>query len=150
MSFFDQLISVFQGAKTVHEPEEDLALAKAVILIEIAKYDEDFAEKERQCIHHLLESEFRLSPSEVNQLMDEASKYRDQNPDIFYSTRRVNELLSVEEKHDFMVQVWKVVLADWKIDFSEDVLTRNLIQLLRLDRKAWAMTRDRAKLELGE
>jgi len=151
MTLFHRIMDSFQtGKSTGTSGENDLALAKAVILIEVATYDEDYDKREQQCIRQLLQTEFGLSASQVDELLKQAEFYRKDNPDIFYSTRKINNTLSVEEKRAFMTQVWKVVLADGKVDYSEDVLTRKLIQLLHLDRIEWVRTRDQAKKDLGE
>jgi len=150
MSIFKKLLQAVQAPEPDDSLVEDLAMAKAIILIEMAEYDESFDTTEKTCIMRLLEQEFQLSREEVGQLLQQARQYRKDQGDLFYATRRLNEGLTTEQKEDFMVQVWKVVLADGRIDYSEDVLTRKLIQLLRLERKSWIVTRDRAKAELGE
>jgi uncharacterized tellurite resistance protein B-like protein len=152
MTLFHRIMESFQqaGESSSTTAENDLALAKAVILIEVATYDEDYDQREQHCIRQLLQTEFGLTATEVDELLKQAEFYRKDHPDIFYSTRKINNTLSVEEKRTFMTQVWKVVLADGKVDYSEDVLTRKLIQLLHLDRIEWVRSRDQAKIELGE
>ncbi|PIE91324.1 MAG: hypothetical protein CR997_01495 [Acidobacteria bacterium] len=149
MSFFQSIQRVFQSGEP---PSQDLnvSMAKAMILLEVALFDEEFAPVERACIRKLLKDEYQLSSDEVEQLLRDAAEYRKDNPDIFYSTRKLNQSLTVKQKEEFMVQVWRVVLSDGKLDYSEDVLTRKLVNLLRLDRSTWLKTkREAEKMELN-
>ena len=148
-SVFRTIKSILLEKKTI-EKGIDPSIAKAMILLEVAEFDEEFTKEERACICQILKSDFDLTDQEVTILISEASANRKQHPDIFYSTRKLNEILSVEEKEEFMVQIWKVVLADGKIDYSEDVLTRKLINLLRLDRTVWLKTKKIAEKQCGE
>lgn len=117
---------------SAEESEERLRIATCVLLLEVARVDEEFSDEERQHIIETLSRRFSLSESEAQELVDAASASRKESVDLWSFTRQINEACSVEEKEHVIEEVWRVIYADGTLDAHEDWLAHKLAKLLNL------------------
>lgn len=127
-SFFEQTLGddKAEGAGR----EEDLQLATAVLLVEVARADFSEDEIEVETVADLLEMHLGTSRRDVARLIDEAQRQADHAASLQAFTRQLHEELTVDEKHKIIEMLWRVALADSRLDKHEDHLIRKVAGLL--------------------
>lgn len=128
-SFFEQPL----GSAGTAEPasrEQELNLATAVLLVEVARAD--FAEEdvEIDAVGELLEAHLGISAAEVRALIDEAQRHADHSASLQSFTRQLHEELSLAEKLSVIEMLWRVAHSDATLDRHEDHLIRKVAGLL--------------------
>ncbi|MFQ6033845.1 MAG: TerB family tellurite resistance protein [Candidatus Bipolaricaulia bacterium] len=117
---------------TEQDQFERLQVATCVLLLEVARSDEEFSSIEKATIRAILEEEFRLSDEAVEGLMEVARKRREGSVDLWEFTHLINENYSLEEKIKVIEAAWRIIYADERLDEYEDHLVHKLAGLLRL------------------
>lgn len=115
------------------DEQERIQIATCVILLEVAKSDDEFSSIEKTTIEAILKKEFRISEEAIEELMEIAKTKREESIDLWEFTQLINENYSKEEKKKIVEAAWKVIYADDKLDSYEDHLVHKLARLLRLD-----------------
>ena len=110
--------------------EHALRVAAAVLLIEVAKADYAADLKEDATILSSLQELFALDEGAVELLVEEARTEADRAVELQQFTRRLHEQLSDAEKQRIVEMLWRVALADSKLDMHEDHLVRRIAELL--------------------
>lgn len=105
-------------------------VATALLLIEVARADYAQDLTEDQTVFALIRQFFQLSDEETALLVEEATRQADHASSLQTFTRRLNEDLSAEEKLSVVEMLWRVALADSKLDKHEDYLVRKVADLL--------------------
>ncbi|CAM2008139.1 tellurite resistance TerB family protein [Acanthopleuribacter pedis] len=144
MSFFER-VRLFFSSESKQEQQEDPLLYRVVLLLEVAMFDDEFDNREKALIVHLLETKYGLNREEIEALLTLADEKRAQSHDIFAHTSRINDWLSLEDRADLMKEIWQVIFADDKLTPQEDHLARRLRTLLRLDHQHWAQAKQDAR-----
>jgi uncharacterized tellurite resistance protein B-like protein len=127
-TFFDDALAPDHVDEATRE--HALRVATALLLIEVAKadYAEDLAED--TTILTSLKEFFALDEEAVELLLEEARTEADQAVELQQFTRRLHEQLSDAEKQRVVEMLWRVALADSKLDKHEDHLVRRIAGLL--------------------
>lgn len=107
-----------------------LRLATATLLVEIVRADHEEDEAEVQSVLGQLGEYFDLTEEETSLLVREAEEEADHAVSLQSFTRVLHENLSVSEKHSVIEMLWRVALADSKLDKHEDHLVRKVAGLL--------------------
>jgi uncharacterized tellurite resistance protein B-like protein len=125
--------------------EHALRVATALLLIEVAKADfaEDLAEDE--VLLESLKQFFALDDAAAGLLLDEARSTADRAVELQQFTRRLHEQLSVAEKLRVVEMLWKVALADRRLDKHEDHLVRRIAELLYVPHSDLIRIRNRVR-----
>lgn len=113
-------------------PEERLRIATCVVLLEVAKSDDEFSSLEQATLSALLQKEFDISPEAVEALVQEAHAQRAQSIDLYEFTSQINEFYSREEKIRIVELTWKIIYADKELNRYEDHFVHKLARLFRL------------------
>jgi len=114
------------------DDRERIEVAVAVVLLEMAYADKDFATDERQLIEGLLARQFQLTAEAADDLLQLAEQVRSDSFDLQQFTSLINQNFSQQEKLQVMETLWRIVYADGVLDKFEDALARQLAGLLRL------------------
>jgi len=145
-----KLAALFDGglARENEDPaarEHALRVATALLLIEVARadYADDFAEGETMIAS--LKQFFALDDASAELLIEEARSAADQAVELQQFTRRLNEQLSVAEKHRVVEMLWQVALADRRLDKHEDHLVRRIADLLYVSHSDLIRIRNRVR-----
>jgi uncharacterized tellurite resistance protein B-like protein len=117
-------------AETAANPEQRQQLALASLLIEMARADFDESASEHVAIADLLASHFELTPEESQALLKRAQDESDSAVCLFDFSRALHESLDAEQRLEVIELLWKVALADNKLDKYEDYLVRKVADLL--------------------
>ena len=122
------------------EPTQDIQekfdrthVATCVILLEIAKSDDEFCSVEQETTKAILKHELAIPEEDIEDLMKIAAEKREDSVDLWEFTNLINQKFSEEEKKRIVESAWKVIYADAKLDKYEDHLVHVLAKLLRLD-----------------
>jgi uncharacterized tellurite resistance protein B-like protein len=110
--------------------EDELKLATAVLLVEVARADFDEAGVELDRAAELLASYLDMPARDVATLVTEARSRADYAASLQTFTRQLHEELGHDEKLKVIEMLWEVALADESLDKHEDHLIRKLAGLL--------------------
>lgn len=122
-----------ESESQVEDEYERIQVATCVLLLEVAKSDDEFNSIEKATIEAVLKKKFQISSEAIEELMEIAKKRREESVDLFEFTHLINKNYSTEEKIKVVEAAWKVIYADDKLDMYEDHLVHRLVKLLRLD-----------------
>ena len=78
--------------------EHELKVATCTILLEAAVADEHFSLEEQRSIIEILKSKFQMTDQDVEELIQESKKQREDSTDLWYFTNFINEILGNDEK----------------------------------------------------
>ncbi len=126
---------------------ERVQVATCVILLEVAKSDDEFSSIEKTTIEAVIKKDFGISAEAIEELMRIASRKREESIDLWEFTHLINENYSKEEKKKIVKAVWKVIYADDKLDSYEDHFVHKLAKLLQLDHNELIETKLKVKYE---
>ena len=110
-----------------------LRIATCVVLMEVARADDEFSAVERERIVAALRQRFALSEAEAQELIETSAGARSNHHDLWHFTHTINEASSPDEKRQIIEEVWRVIYADKTLDAHEDYLVHKLAKLLNLN-----------------
>ncbi len=111
---------------------ERLRIATCVVLLEVAKSDDEFGSLEKAAIAAILQREFQVSQEAVEALMEVAKSHREDSVDLFEFTSLINHHYGREEKIKIVEFAWHVIYADQELNRYEDHFVHKLARLFRL------------------
>ena len=119
----------------VKEVDEDqqIAVAAGVLLIEIARADDDVADEEIDVAINHLKSSFQNNSFEIDDVFTKTIKEKSEDAISLHEfTSLVNKEWDKEKKIKLLQALWKVANADNKIDKYEEYYIRKIKDLLYL------------------
>lgn len=126
---------------TVSSPEmesesrgEALRIATAVLLVDVARADQDFDESEFERLLVLLQDHFQLSAEDAAVLANIAGEKAEDLVSVHEFTELLHQHLSEAEKADIVGMLWKIAYADGRLDKYEDSLVLKISDLLYVSR----------------
>lgn len=142
----DRVLDFLTGRKapTLANGPDELELAVAALLIEAARMDDQFDERERATIERVLAEKFELSPEAVAELMDAAEDAVRQSTQFFPFTRQIVQRISPEDRAQILEMMWEVAYADGVLDPQEDALLRRIAGLIHVTDRERGLARQRA------
>ena len=142
----DRLLNFLTGAETPgSEPSADeLQIAVAALMVEAARMDDNFDEKEQGAIKRLLAERFDLSPAAVDKLVTEAEERSKNSAQYFPFTYEITQKLSTEQRVGIIQMMWEVAYADGVLDPHEDALLRQIAGLIHVPDHDRGVARQRA------
>tara|TARA_Y100000310_G_scaffold344331_1_gene456485 strand:- start:3216 stop:3662 length:447 start_codon:yes stop_codon:yes gene_type:complete len=128
------------------EPSEDrsvqeIQLATAALLIELAKADRAVDDKEWRIIVDTLERTFHLPTETLQELVSLAEEELQEATDLFQFTQLVNQHYSYKDKLQLLKAMWQVAFADGQIDKYEDHLIRKVAGLIHVPHSDFIKTK---------
>ena len=157
---FKKLIGFFKGEQTIEESikasleqdksgkatDQDLHIATAVLLVHVASSDQSIAREEAEIICNVMERNLGIPEEEIPPLVEMAVSARREKGKIDEFVSIINERFDVEQRVLLLSMIWKVVLADQKLEKLEDRMVTQIRNRLRLgiedDERARAMAED--------
>ena len=112
--------------------ERGVRVATAVLMIEMVRADAQIMGEEAAALHGLLARHFKLAPDEVRGLVAAAEREADSAVSLHAFTKLLNGSLDAAEKSRVLELMWRVALADQKLDCYEEHLVRKVADLLYL------------------
>jgi uncharacterized tellurite resistance protein B-like protein len=124
----ERLAPVEPGAAPI--PHDELRVAAAALLVEMARADFDEGAGELERARALLAERYDLQGQEVTALLDAARREADHTVSLFRFTHLINQHLDMPGKLALMDMLWDVAYADGKLDKHEDALMHKLADLM--------------------
>ena len=145
----ERLRSFINGLNTPTSDAIDPKLATAVLLLEAAHGDGEFAPSERAAIRTLLTNAFHLSEDELAALLATAEARSAELVQLHPYTTAIADKMTPEQRIGFMEMLWEVVYADGVLDPEEDALIRKLATLIYVDDRDRVLARQRVQARIG-
>ena len=150
----DRLMKIFAPPEEGSAPErprhfEDRELAAAALMVEAARLDDQFEATERERILGLLETRFRMSPSDAETLLAAAERESDQSVEWQGFTRQLKEGFEYSERIALIEMLWEVAYADGELHDYEASLIRRVTGLLYVSDRDSGEARKRVLDRLG-
>jgi uncharacterized tellurite resistance protein B-like protein len=130
--------------------EHGVRLATAALLVEMVRADAQTLWEEATALHGLLARHFKLAPDEVRALIAAAEREADAAVSLHGFTKLMNETLDATEKAMVLELMWRVALADQKLDRYEEHLVRKVADLLYLPNSELVRTKLKVETALAK
>jgi uncharacterized tellurite resistance protein B-like protein len=128
--------------------QQKLRIATCVTLLEAVTADDTLSDRELHKIIELLKSKYKMTDTQVNELIETSKREREDSADLWYFTNLINENLTIDEKYDLMVMIWEAIYADGTLDKYENYIAHKLRNLLNLDHAKFIDIKLRVKEEM--
>jgi len=142
---FEQLLRRLATSAPSRLPDPDARLALAALMVRISRADGTYSEKEIARIDRLLGTRFGVSPFEAAALRRDAEVLETEAPDTVRFTRAIKDAVAYEDRMAVIEALWQVVLADGLRDHEEDTLMRLVANLLGINDRDSAISRQRVE-----
>lgn len=130
-------------------PFEVQKLAAAALMVECARVDGAFGERERDAICHAVREAFALDHETAQILVGVAEKHEDEMWDNWLFTETIKRHFNQEEQFEIVRRLWEVALADDALHPFEERLIARVARELGLSEDAVAQSRERAHERMG-
>ena len=140
-----KFLSVTITETSPEDIEHALRVATAVLLIEVVRADFVVTEAERMRLRELLQQQFELPTSELDELLDSAEADADQLVSIQHTTRLLNENYDHAMKCRVVEMMWQLIYADGEKSHYEEHLIRQVADLLYLSQGEFIQARHKAE-----
>ena len=115
------------------EAEHEVRVASASLLVAALRADFVAEESERQELVRLIAEWHSLAPEELEDLVALAEQRVDESVSLYEFTQTINEHMDLGQKKQLLTAMWRVVLADQRLDPHEEHLVRKVAGLLHID-----------------
>ena len=128
---------------------DELHLAAAALLAEVALSDERFDDAERAVFERLVRQRFGLDEAEAGRLVDAAEQTAKDATHLLRFTRVIKDNFSPAERIELIEMIWEVVYADGEVHAYEDSLLRRIAGLIYVSDRDRGAARKRALERIG-
>lgn len=111
---------------------EDLVIATAVILVEMASADKNIAPTEAEVICQALGAHFGLAEDQIPHVVEVAIASRKTAGKIDQFVAALNEKFTEAQRQRILAMIWSVVLADEKIEKFEERFAKQMQNRFKL------------------
>lgn len=125
--------------------EEELQTAVGVLLLEMAGRDSDYAPEEVKAIFGVLQKRYKLSEARTMEILEVAEAARMESDKIDKFVGAINDRYSSKQKEQLLTMIWRVVLADGKIEKHEERFFTQMKFRLKLNDEQAERARKAAK-----
>jgi uncharacterized tellurite resistance protein B-like protein len=129
------------------DESERVQMATCIILLEVAKSDDEFSSIEKTTIAAIFKKDFEMSEEATEEMMEIAKRKREESIDLWEFTHLINENYSKEEKKKIVEAAWRVIYADDRLHSYEDHFVHKLAKLLQLRHSDLIEAKLKAKYE---
>ena len=112
--------------------ERRAQIAAAVLLVEVARSDQNFSDAERHAVLGSVQHKFGLSPAEAQQLLALAEAESRDAHDLYQFTSRIDATFPPERKIRLIEELWRAAYSDSVLHEHEEHLIRRVTDLLHL------------------
>lgn len=120
--------------KSIEDDSDDqqVALAAAMLLLEVAWADHEIEEREIELIRSALIALYDISENQVEAVIAEAKLEHQEISSIFPFTRALNEQLDTTERKRLLESLWRLNAFDGSAFHYEESVIRKISELLYL------------------
>ncbi|MCG6975316.1 MAG: TerB family tellurite resistance protein [Acidiferrobacterales bacterium] len=127
-----------------------MRIATAALLIEMANIDFSSEPEEIEAIHQTIQSELELSAAETSELVTLAKDETREMSSYYQFTSIINNTCTPEEKAIIIEMLWKVAIADGRLDNYEEHFIRKIANLIYVPRDQIVAAKHSALKESGK
>ena len=120
------------SGKTATLSADELQLATAALLIEVATIDQQFDKTEINALQEILSNRFHLTTDTLEALIDNAKEASNEASSLFQFTQLINQHCDDNEKYKLACELWTVAYADGILDKHEEHIVRRITDLIHL------------------
>ncbi len=125
-------------------PFEVQTLAAAALMVECARIDGAFGERERDAICQAVREAFALDHETAEILVGVAEKHEDEMWDNWLFTETIKRHFSQDEQIEIVRRLWEIALVDEHLHPFEERLIERVARELDLPEEAVARSREQA------
>ena len=116
------------------EPQDDntIVLAAVSLMLEVARSDSGGEQVEHDLIRSILTNEFKVDSELIDNLLEAGVEKVEDATDLFQFTQLINDQYSHEQKEGLIYAMWRVALADGKVQAIEDHIIRRVAGLIHV------------------
>lgn len=133
---FDKLFSRLKddqtGSQDAAGEADSNRIAFTALLVEAARADEIYTDKEKGLIAKLVKQQFGIDDAEALSLREKAEAAQAEANDLYRFSSTVKSGLTAEEKIQLIEGMWQIILSDDARDPYEDMIVRRLCGLIYL------------------
>ncbi len=111
----------------------EIKTASAILLLSVARADENIDPDEIQTARDILEDFFKISAGESQKIVDEAMESLRNSSGLFEPGRILNEEFSREEKLDFIYCIFEEGYSDGDLHYMENYVIRQIANILHIE-----------------
>jgi uncharacterized tellurite resistance protein B-like protein len=134
-------LSVQPDRKSGSGEVDELQLAAASLLMEVARADGEISKQERRLILRLLETRLQLTPETSQRLSELAEQEVEEATSLYPFTRLVNREYTMTEKIRLIELLWQIAYADGRKCKFEEHLIRKVADLLYVPHREFIRAR---------
>lgn len=143
--FFEKQLAA-NTVNNSHSQEHRLRLASAALLFELLKSDRHIDARETTTLKDILMQSFKLNAAELDEIIMLAEEEARQAVSLYEFTSLINESYGYEERVTLIENMWRLALADNKLDKYEEQLIRQTADLIYVSHSDFI----RSKLKIRE
>ena len=153
-SFADAIRSfadaIAPSAETIAQ-REALALRRACcgLLIEVARLNSEHIKRKRETVAQALAETFAMPPDETAALIAAVGGKANRYTSYYDPVALINKLWLPPQKARLIEQLWRVAMADGRLDMYEEHLVRKLADLLYVAHADFILAKHRALDQSG-
>ena len=140
-AFFEEEIPTADGPLT----GDELRLASAALLVEVATIDHHFDAQEMQALQSILRDQYAISEAESAELVALATKESENATSMYQFTQRVDQHLGYQDKCQLLVHMWRIAYADGNLDKYEEYIIRKTADLLHINHSDFILAKHKAR-----
>ena len=110
----------------------DLQVATVVLMVEMASADHEVAPEEAEAVCNAVASQFSVDEEEIPELVQIAIAARQEAGKIDEFVGLINDNFNASQRQRILAMMWKVVLADGRIDKFEERFINQLVSRFQL------------------
>lgn len=141
---FERLLGSINQSEASATDATQIERVCAILLVEIARADHEIESVEREEIARAIGASSALSATEIDELIDEALCEADATLSLHSHISEINRQFSKQEKFALVEQMWRVALADGKVDQYEEYTIRKLCDLIYVKHRDFMQAKHRA------
>ncbi len=126
------LKKIFAKSNSSKDTSESLEKSLSVLISEVIRVDYDIAEIDLEVANKILIETYGLGGSQATRLINEALKIQNRPTSYHPFVKTINEKLSYDEKVTVIEGLWKIAVADKRVDKYEDHIIRKFSELLHV------------------
>ena len=121
-----------EADKSGKPTDHDLHIATVVLLIEMASSDQDIAREEAETVCNLMQAQFGIDDAKIPEIVEVAISSRKAKGKINEFVALINERFTDAQRQVILAMIWKIVIADGKIEQYEQNFANQMRNRLRL------------------
>ena len=152
----DFLKTLILGHPSISESDQPVNNARRVqiatcaLFLELAHSDDEFTIEEEEFIRSIMKEKFDLDNQTVNELIELSTQQTKKSVSIYEFTEIINQNFDNAFKYEVLINLWRLVYADGKLDKYEDYFMRKVSGNLKMEHSQMISSKMEVKAELSK